>query len=90
MSRIDTEPDEPWQVRAACRGSDPEVFYDQGRRGYPTGWDPWAEARVICARCTVTVPCLELALRSRDDHGFYAGTTPDDRRLMRSNDEQAS
>jgi WhiB family redox-sensing transcriptional regulator len=89
VSRIEAEP-EPWQERAACRSADPEVFYDHGRRGLPEGWDVWFEARPYCARCPVTVPCLELALSSRDDHGFYAGTTPADRRSMRRNDEQAS
>lgn len=83
MSRVEAAPDELWQADAECRKHDPELFFESPQYRRPEGWDPFAEARRICALCPVTVPCLELALRNRDQHGFYAGTTPDDRAGMR-------
>src|SRR6478735_5291250 len=47
-------------------------------RGRPTD-DPYAEAREICARCSIRDICLQDALTEPVQWGFRAGTTPEQR-----------
>jgi WhiB family redox-sensing transcriptional regulator len=67
-----------WRLEAACREVDPELFFpDPGQAPQA------AQAKAVCAGCTVRGPCLEAALhgpQARDDHaGIFAGTTASDR-----------
>jgi WhiB family transcriptional regulator, redox-sensing transcriptional regulator len=71
-----------WRLEAACREVDPELFFpDPGQAPQA------AQAKAICAGCTVRGPCLEQALhgpQDRDDHsGIFAGTTASDRVRLR-------
>ena len=72
-----------WTERAACRapGVDPEVFF-------PASDNPplaqLSAAREICARCPVRAPCLEWALCTGEAAGIWAGTTPAERRFLRT------
>jgi WhiB family redox-sensing transcriptional regulator len=70
-----------WTARAACRGADTEIFY-------PASHDEEAEALALCATCPVRAQCLEDALRNRETHGIWGGTTPEERRRIRR--EQAA
>ena len=78
-----------WHERAACRGSDFEIFFRQRRssgqpgRGEPVEWE-WddAEAKAVCAVCTVTAQCLADGERSKD-FGVWGGLNPDERRARR-------
>ncbi len=76
-----------WHKRAACRGSDTEIFFRQRRssgqpgRGAPVEWDD-AEAKAVCAVCTVTAECLADGERSKD-FGVWGGLNPDERRARR-------
>ena len=76
-----------WHERAACRGSDFEIFFRQRRssgqpgRGETFEWDD-AEAKAVCAVCTVTAECLADGERSKD-FGVWGGLNPDERRARR-------
>ena len=65
-----------WTERAACRGTDTEIFY-------PVTPDEEAEALSICATCPVRAQCLDYAIRNRETYGIWGGTTPDQRRRIR-------
>ena len=64
-----------WRQRGACRGLDPDVFY-------PPSDEEAAEAKAICATCTVREPCLEFALTTREAEGIWGGTTSRERRRL--------
>jgi WhiB family redox-sensing transcriptional regulator len=65
-----------WTDRAACRGTDTEIFF-------PANADEEAEALSICATCPVRAQCLDYAVRNRETYGIWGGTTPEQRRRMR-------
>lgn len=62
-----------WQADGACRGVDPDVFFNERRHG---------EARAVCAECPVQAECLEYAL-DREQLGFWGGKTETERRRIR-------
>ena len=66
-----------WRSRAACRGTDLNVFFPgRGESAEP--------ARRICAGCPVRQPCLEFALSHGEVHGIWGGLTERDRRALRT------
>lgn len=65
---------EDWRHRAACRGSDPELWYP-GRGSNAT------EAKAVCARCEVRAECL--AEGDEEWFGVWGGMTRRERRLAR-------
>lgn len=59
--------DTNWRERAACQGSDPELWFpDNGGRGGD-------EARRICQRCPVADDCLEYAVVTGQRDGIWGG-----------------
>ncbi|QTJ70541.1 WhiB family transcriptional regulator (plasmid) [Rhodococcus sp. ZPP] len=72
-----------WRLRAACRRSDPSVFFgpdgersrDRARRE--------DRARRICQVCPVLVTCGNHALTTGERHGLWGGMTEADRRSTR-------
>jgi WhiB family redox-sensing transcriptional regulator len=65
-----------WRYRAACRGTDLNVFFPgRGESAEP--------ARQICAGCPVRQPCLDYALSHGITHGIWGGLTERDRRPLR-------
>ncbi|QHE68567.1 Sporulation regulatory protein WhiD [Rhodococcus sp. WAY2] len=69
-----------WQLRAACRGADPAVFYSpDGERGSARVLRE-AKARQICRPCPVLAPCREHALAAGETYGVWGGLTEADRR----------
>lgn len=72
-----------WKARAACQGSDPNLFYPPTHTT-PTRRkrDPFSQARLMCATCTVKQECLEEALLFEDFHGMRAGLEPDELRRV--------
>jgi WhiB family transcriptional regulator, redox-sensing transcriptional regulator len=65
-----------WRYRAACRGTDLNVFFPgRGESAEP--------ARQICAGCPVRQPCLDYALSQGITHGIWGGLTERDRRPLR-------
>jgi WhiB family redox-sensing transcriptional regulator len=67
----------PWAARAACAGSNSDVFFPN--RGEPAG-----PAKTICAGCAVQPECLDYALRWNVECGVWGGLTKRERdRLTR-------
>lgn len=58
-----------WVDRAACAGTDPDVFFAPLDRH---GWAP-SRARAICATCPVVVECLTDAIERREQYGIWGG-----------------
>lgn len=75
-SRYEHEP-MPWARQALCSGADPDLWFPQ--RG-----DSTRGAIATCHQCPVETQCLDYALRWSIDFGVWGGTTPDQRRRMRS------
>ena len=67
-----------WYVDAACRGTDPDLWFP------PRGGDT-AAAKAVCAGCSVKVECLDFALgRSpAEKWGIWGGTSERERRRLR-------
>jgi WhiB family redox-sensing transcriptional regulator len=64
-----------WRYRAACRGTDLQVFFPgRGESAEP--------ARRICAECPVRQPCLDYAISHAVTHGIWGGLTERDRRPL--------
>jgi len=66
-----------WLRRAACVGEDPELFFPVGTQG-PALRDI-AAAKRVCARCPVTLECLDTALSGGQTSGVWGGTCEQER-----------
>lgn len=69
--------DADWQTGAACRGCDPDVFF-------PTADEDAADAKVICAGCSVRDECLAFAMASDQRHGVWGGLSEKDRAALQA------
>jgi WhiB family transcriptional regulator, redox-sensing transcriptional regulator len=69
-----------WRAKAACLDHDPELFFVTGSTGRAV--EQAAQAKMVCAGCTVCVQCLEYALETGQE-GVWGGTTEDERRSLR-------
>ena len=67
-----------WQQQASCRGMNPNLFFPT-RRGQIMP----ASMKAMCAACPVRIECLTYAIEINDRDGWFAGTTPADRRGIR-------
>lgn len=70
-----------WRNSAACRDTDPDLFFPIGQTG--PAIDHIASARAVCNSCAVQRECLEYALMTNQDAGIWGGTTEDERRKIR-------
>src|SRR5690242_8005745 len=70
-----------WRDRAACRDTNPELFFPIGTTGLAI--DQIDAARAVCAQCPVMSECLEFALATNQEAGVWGGTTEDERRKLR-------
>ncbi len=70
-----------WRHHALCRDEDPELFFPIGTTGPAAA--QVEEAKLVCARCTVTQDCLDWALDSGQDSGVWGGTSEDERRALK-------
>lgn len=65
-----------WRTRAACRGSNLNVFF-------PNQGEDCGAAKSVCANCPVTNECLEYALAAGEKYGVWGGVGEDGRRKLR-------
>jgi WhiB family redox-sensing transcriptional regulator len=76
-----------WRANGACTSADPDLFFPISDRGAAAA--QIAQARRICADCTVRSRCLGFAMEAREPEGIWGGTTPDERiRAWREQDAQ--
>ena len=74
---------EEWQRHAACKGPKAELFFPPPA---PERKEERAarerDAKAICASCAVAPECLQYALKIREAHGIWGGTTELERRSI--------
>lgn len=73
-----------WAAEAACIGKTHLFLPETGNSGPERRAAAAAEARalLICAECPVRTECLEHAVREREFHGTWGGTTEDERKKL--------
>jgi len=83
MPRASRDAAEPktWRNSAACRDTEPDLFFPVGQTGPAIAHI--ASARAVCMTCAVSKECLEYALMTNQDAGIWGGTTEDERRKIR-------
>lgn len=70
-----------WQDKAACRDTDPALFFPVGTTG--AAIDQIASAKRVCHNCMSRDACLEFALTTNQDTGVWGGTSEEERRIIR-------
>jgi WhiB family redox-sensing transcriptional regulator len=75
--------DDEWRGRAACRDSDPDLFFPVGSSG--TAVEEIQAAKAVCGTCTVRPQCLAFALESNQEAGVWGGLDEEERRRLRRN-----
>ena len=70
-----------WLDYAACRGSDPDLFFPA--TDVSPGRAQVEAAKKVCRPCPVKGTCLSRALDYGPEAGIWGGTTEAERRLLR-------
>jgi WhiB family transcriptional regulator, redox-sensing transcriptional regulator len=79
-------PDSEWWRLGACLSAEPDMFFPiSANAGADT-----RRAKLVCESCQVRRECLEYALRTRQQHGIWGGTTEDERRLLQNRARKAA
>lgn len=74
---LSSKKDDRWMKDAACKGSNPEIFFPE--RGAST-----KEAKQVCDKCSVVTECLVYALTSpMEKNGIWGRKTGRERRRLR-------
>ncbi|MDZ7732322.1 MAG: WhiB family transcriptional regulator [Acidimicrobiia bacterium] len=73
--------DDRWRDHAACRDTDPDLFFPVGTTG--PAIEQIENAKAVCDECEVREPCLEFALSTNQDSGIWGGTSEEERRKLR-------
>ncbi len=72
-----------WQLQAACRGPQSEVFFPprQSERKHDR-LERERRAKAICGICPVRSDCLSYAMEIRESHGIWGGLSESERKSM--------
>ncbi|MGH9165528.1 MAG: WhiB family transcriptional regulator [Acidimicrobiales bacterium] len=70
-----------WRVGAACRETDPDLFFPVGTTG--PALDQIESAKGVCRRCPAQTACLEFALATNQESGVWGATSEEERRKLR-------
>ena len=70
-----------WRRTAACRDTDPDLFFPVGTTG--PAIEQSANAKAVCRQCESQTACLEYAIATNQDSGIWGGTSEEERRQMR-------
>ncbi len=70
-----------WRCQAACRDTDPDLFFPVGSTGLAL--EQIESAKVVCQECNSQNACLEFALATNQDSGIWGGTSEEERRQLR-------
>jgi WhiB family redox-sensing transcriptional regulator len=77
---FDIEQDD-WREHAACRDTNPDLFFPVGTTG--PAIEQIEQAKAVCNECLSQAPCLEFALITNQDSGVWGGTSEEERRKLR-------
>lgn len=72
---------EDWRVKAACRDTDPDLFFPVGTTG--AALEQIAAAKAVCNACEAQAACLEFALATNQESGVWGATSEEERRKLR-------
>lgn len=72
---------EDWRCQAACRDTDPDLFFPVGSTGLAL--EQIESAKVVCQQCISQTACLEFALTTNQDSGIWGGKSEEERRQLR-------
>ena len=81
LRTVNEPPD--WRDDAACRDTDPDLFFPVGTTGPAASQID--EAKQICRGCPARMPCLAWALDHAVSSGVWGGATEEERRDLRGN-----
>jgi WhiB family redox-sensing transcriptional regulator len=70
-----------WRDLAACRDSEPTLFFPIGTTG--PAIEQIAAAKEICQACSAKDDCLQYALETNQESGVWGGYAEDERRRLR-------
>ncbi|MBI2709381.1 MAG: WhiB family transcriptional regulator [Actinobacteria bacterium] len=70
-----------WRRKAACRDTDPDLFFPVGTTG--PAIEQIANAKAVCGICDAQAECLEYAIATNQDSGIWGGLSEDERRQLR-------
>jgi len=70
-----------WRDHAACRDTNPDLFFPVGTTG--PAIEQIEQAKAVCRQCESQTACLEFALVSNQDSGVWGGTSEEERRKLR-------
>ena len=70
-----------WRDVAACRDTDPDLFFPVGTTG--PAIEQIDAAKTVCRQCDAMNQCLEFALETNQESGVWGGTSEEERRRMR-------
>lgn len=73
--------DGDWRDVAACRHTEPDLFFPIGTTGPAV--DQIEAAKRVCRSCDAQEPCLDFALATNQESGVWGGTSEDERRKLR-------
>ena len=72
---------EDWREGAACRHTDPDLFFPVGTTGPAV--EQIEAAKAVCRRCESQTACLEFALATNQESGVWGATSEEERRKLR-------
>jgi len=70
-----------WRRKAACRDTDPDLFFPVGTTG--PAIVQIENAKAVCRQCDAQAECLEYAIATNQDSGIWGGTSEEERRKLR-------
>ena len=70
-----------WRQHAACRDTDPDLFFPIGTTG--PALDQIDAAKAVCNQCEAKPQCLEFALATNQEAGVWGATSEEERRKLR-------
>ena len=70
-----------WRDQAACRDTDPDLFFPIGSTG--PAIEQIDSAKAVCQQCEAQQACLEFALVTNQESGIWGGTSEEERRKLR-------
>lgn len=70
-----------WRDHAACRSTDPDLFFPIGSTG--PAIEQIESAKAVCMQCEAQRSCLEFALVTNQESGIWGGTSEEERRKLR-------
>lgn len=70
-----------WRHRAACKDTDPDLFFPVGTTGQAI--EQIDAAKAVCSACAARTECLEFALATNQESGVWGGASEEERRKLR-------